>query len=79
MGQRIPIVDAKVMIKFINNLGFAEMRQKGSHKFFKHPDGRTATDPVHKGEDLGRGLTNKILKDVEINRKEFINWLNKKK
>lgn len=26
-----------------------------------HLDGRTATVPDHKGEDLGRGITNKIL------------------
>jgi len=26
-----------------------------------HLDGKTATVPDHKGEDLGRGITNKIL------------------
>ncbi|NKQ38235.1 MAG: addiction module toxin, HicA family [Methanosarcinales archaeon] len=55
-------------------MGFDQVRQKGSHKFFKHPDGRTATVPDHKGEDLGRGITNKILKDAEVTKGDFLNW-----
>lgn len=48
------------MIAFLKHHGFEQARQKGNHKFFRHPDGRTATVPDHAGEDLGRGLTNKI-------------------
>jgi len=43
--------------------------------FFKHPDGRTATVPFHKGEDICRGLLNKILDDIERSKEEFIKWL----
>ncbi|MGB7292955.1 MAG: type II toxin-antitoxin system HicA family toxin [Thermodesulfobacteriota bacterium] len=71
---RMPTITAKVLIKFLNNLGFKPVRQKGSHKFFKPSDGRTATVPDHRGEELGRGITNKILKDIEVTREEFINW-----
>ena len=71
---RIPTITAKVMIEFITSLGFQQIRQKGSHKFFKHSDGRTATIPDHKGEDLGRGITNKILKDIEVDKDEFYRW-----
>jgi len=70
----IPIVKADKMIQFLKNRGFTPVRQKGSHIFFRHPDGRTATVPVHKGEDLGKGITNKILKDAEIKREDFLNW-----
>ena len=28
-----------------------------------------------KGEDLGKGITHKILKDIEISEKEFKSWL----
>lgn len=66
------------MIEFLKSLGCKQVRQKGSHRFFRHSDGRTATVPDHKGEDLGRGITNKILKDVEITRKEFLNWYRKR-
>jgi predicted RNA binding protein YcfA (HicA-like mRNA interferase family) len=73
----MPTITAKVLIKFLKNLGFKQLRQKGSHKFFRHSDGRTATVPDHRGEELGRGITNKILKDIEVTREEFINWYQK--
>lgn len=75
--SRMPIIKARLMIKFLRSLGFEQVRQKRSHKFFKHPDGRTATVPDHKGEDLGIGITNKILKDIEVERKDFIKWYKK--
>ena len=68
---RMPTVTAKLMIEFLKSLGFKQVRQKGSHKFFRHPDGRTATVPDHKGEDLGRGIISRILKDVEVMRGRF--------
>ncbi len=74
---RLPTVNARTMIRFLHDLGFKETRSKGSHFFFRHPDGRFVTMAVHKGEDLGRGITNKILHDAEVTRKEFIEWLYK--
>ena len=71
---RMPTVTSALMIAFLKSLGFKQSRQKGSHKFFRHPDGRTATVPFHKGEDLGRGLTEKILKDAEVTRGVFFKW-----
>lgn len=71
---RMPTVTSALMIAFLKSLGFKQSRQKGSHKFFRHPDGRTATVPFHKGEDLGRGLTEKILKDAEVTRDVFFKW-----
>ncbi|MDM8519069.1 type II toxin-antitoxin system HicA family toxin [Anaerolineales bacterium HSG6] len=71
-------IKARVMIKFLESLGFALVRQRGSHKFFRHPDGRTATVPDHRGEDLGRGITNKILRDVEVTQDDFMDWHRKK-
>jgi predicted RNA binding protein YcfA (HicA-like mRNA interferase family) len=65
---------AEVIVSGNEKVGFEQIRQKGSHKFFKHPDGRTATVPEHKGEDLGRGITNKILKDAEVTREDFLRW-----
>jgi predicted RNA binding protein YcfA (HicA-like mRNA interferase family) len=70
----IPMIPAKVMIAFLKAHGFELVRQRGSHKFFRHGDGRTATVPDHKGEDLGRGITNKILHDVELTKDEFLEW-----
>jgi predicted RNA binding protein YcfA (HicA-like mRNA interferase family) len=72
--SRLPTINARLMIKFLESLGFKKKRQHGSHIFFRHPDGRTASVPSHPGEDLGRGITNKILHDAELSRDLFIDW-----
>jgi predicted RNA binding protein YcfA (HicA-like mRNA interferase family) len=54
-----------------------QVRQQGSHKFFRHADGRTATVPDHAGEDLGRGILAKILRDVDSSPEEFLTWLSR--
>ena len=41
----------------------------------RHVDGRVTTVPVHKGQDIGRGLLRKILRDAELTREEFIQLL----
>lgn len=75
---RLSVIRARVIIEFLKCLEFEQVRQKGSHKFFRHSDGRTATVPNHEGEDLGRGITNKILKDAEVTREDFLNWYQKR-
>jgi len=50
--SRLTIISSKDMAKILEKLGFKEVRQKGSHKSFKHEDGRTTVIPFH-GEDLG--------------------------
>ena len=66
-----PLSSDKI-IKVLLNLGFEKKRQKGSHAFFKHPDGRITTVPLHSGEEVGRGLLRKIINDIKITREEFL-------
>lgn len=72
---RLHPVRARELIRYLKSLGFTETRQQGSHKFFRHPDGRTATIPDHRGEDLGRGILVKILRDAESSPQDFMAWL----
>ena len=51
MGQ-IPILKAKEVIRLLKALGFMEVRQRGSHKQFRHADGRATTVPVHQERHL---------------------------
>ncbi len=60
------------LIKILERIGFQIIRQKGSHVFMRHPDGRTTLVPVHSGENIGRGLIRKIIKDAKLGREEFI-------
>lgn len=69
--SKLPILKPRQIIKILRKLGFAKVRQEGSHIFFKHPDGRTTVVPFHKGKDIGRGLLRSILVDIKIDPKEL--------
>jgi predicted RNA binding protein YcfA (HicA-like mRNA interferase family) len=45
--SKLPITNAKDFEKLLLKLGFQVKRQKGSHVFYKHPDGRYTTLPHH--------------------------------
>lgn len=60
--SKLPLLTARELIKILFKLGFELKRQKGSHKFFEHPDGRTTVIPDHGNEQIDRGLLNKIIK-----------------
>ncbi len=70
--MKLPLLSALELIKVLKKLNFQEIRQRGSHKYFKHSDGRSTVVPVHSGNDIGRGLLLKILKEIEISREEFL-------
>lgn len=52
--------------------GFDVARQRGSHVFIRHPDGRATVVPVHRGETLGVGMPSKIARDLELTRDELL-------
>ena len=74
---RLHPVRAREVVRYLEFLGFRQVRQRGSHRFFRHPDGRAATVPDHRGEDLGRGILAKILRDAESRPEDFLNWLSR--
>lgn len=78
MSPKMPVISARTMMSYLEQLGFQEIRQRGSHHFFRHPDGRTAVVPEHAGEDLGRGIVSKILRDIELTREDFLDWYSKR-
>jgi predicted RNA binding protein YcfA (HicA-like mRNA interferase family) len=65
------------IIQVLHKLGFEELRQKGSHRFLKHPDGRTTVVPIHKNEEIGRGLLADIIKDTKLSKNEFMKLVDK--
>ena len=58
--------------KKLKKLGFELARQKGSHKQYKHGDGRQTTVPFHKGQDISPILLKKIASDIGMNSQDFI-------
>ena len=42
----VPVLKPREVITILAALGFEEVRQRGSHKQFRHADGRATTVPV---------------------------------
>ena len=74
--SKLPLLNAREFAKILDQMGFKLQRQEGSHMFFAHSDGRTTVVPNHGGEDIDRGLMNKIVKhDLKLEREEFLRFL----
>ena len=77
---QLPVISGKLLLKFLQNIGFVVVRVNGSHHRLKHPDGRVTTVPVHKNQDLPKGLLRKIIReDLELELEDFITLWNKNK
>ncbi len=70
--MKLAPLPADKVIKALSKIGFQSTRQKGSHLVMKHPDGRITVIPIHKGEEIGRGLLRKIIREVKLSREEFL-------
>lgn len=68
----LPIISGKRLVQVLERSGFEVVRIKGSHFRLRHVDGRVTTVPVHKNEDLPKGLLRKIIReDLEFSIEEF--------
>lgn len=66
------------MDKLLKKAGFEEMRQKGSHVFYRRvSDGRTTTLPNHGKQDIARPLIREILREIEMTPDQYVNLLDK--
>ena len=72
---KFPRLTGQQVIAALKKGGFDVLRIKGSHHFLTHPDGRRTVVPVHRGEIIGPGLMLKILRDCELERNEFLEFL----
>jgi predicted RNA binding protein YcfA (HicA-like mRNA interferase family) len=75
--SKLPVTKAAKLEKILLLLGFIYQRQKGSHVFYRHPDGRYTTIPHHPGKGLPRELLRAILKQVNLSAEDFVELLNK--
>jgi predicted RNA binding protein YcfA (HicA-like mRNA interferase family) len=56
----------------LENLGFRQVRQKGSHRQYRHPDGRCTTLPFHRGRDISPILLRQIAKDIGLTIEQLL-------
>ena len=69
--SKLKLINARTMERLLLQLGFEKVRQKGSHAFYRHPDGRYTTVPHHKAKLLARPLIREILREIEITVEDY--------
>ena len=69
---RLPVLKPQQVVTRLLSLGFVQIRQRGSHKQFRHPDGRGTTVPFHQGRDISPILLRKIARDIGLSAEEFV-------
>ena len=68
----LPVLKPLEVVAILTGLDFAEVRQRGAHKQFRHLDGRGTTVPFHKGRDISPPLLRKIAGDIGMTAEEFL-------
>jgi predicted RNA binding protein YcfA (HicA-like mRNA interferase family) len=68
----LPTLKPREVVVLLEGLGFAEVRQRGSHKQYRHSDGRGTTVPFHVGRDISPTLLRKIAKDIGLTADQLL-------
>ncbi len=69
MGEA-PILKPTEVEAVLLSLGFILARQRGSHRQYRHPDGRATTVPFH-ARDVAPTLLRRIAKDIGLPIEQF--------
>jgi predicted RNA binding protein YcfA (HicA-like mRNA interferase family) len=70
VSERLPVVSGAQLVGALGKLGWAAVRQRGSHVRLKHPDRSVSlVVPLHR--ELKRGTLAGILRDAGIDREEL--------
>lgn len=68
----LPTLKPREVVALLEKLGFAEVRQRGSHKQYRHADGRGTTVPFHAGRDISPTLLRKIARDIGLTPEQLL-------
>jgi predicted RNA binding protein YcfA (HicA-like mRNA interferase family) len=71
MGD-VPVLKPREVAAILASLGFVQVRQRGSHCQYRHPDGRVTTVPFHQGRDISPALLRAIARDIGMDVREFV-------
>jgi len=69
----LPVLKPREVEKLLMSLGFTILRQRGSHRQYRHPDGRQTTLPFHSGRDLSPILFRQVARDIGITPENLLN------
>jgi predicted RNA binding protein YcfA (HicA-like mRNA interferase family) len=68
----VPVLKPREVAGILERLGFSEVRQRGSHRQYRHPDGRATTVPFHPGRDISPTLLRVIARDIGMDVRDFV-------
>jgi predicted RNA binding protein YcfA (HicA-like mRNA interferase family) len=68
----VPVLKPREVVAILERLGFAEARQRGSHRQYRHLDGRATTVPFHGGRDISPLLLRQIAADIGLTVRELL-------
>ena len=68
--MKLPRLSGHKVIKILSKQGFEVVRQKGSHVFLRHSDGRTTVVPNHK--EIDKGTLLEIIRQAGLTKNEFL-------
>ena len=68
----VPPLKPRVVAAMLERLDFVLVRQRGSHRQYRHADGRATTVPFHAGRDLSPLLVRQIAKDIGLTPRDFL-------
>ncbi len=74
MTPKLPVLKPREVATILERLGFVEVRWRGSHRQYRHPDGRGTTVPFHEGRDISPILLRQIAKDIGLSVEELLKY-----
>jgi len=69
---KIPVLKPREVAALLEARGFVEVRRRGSHRQYRHPDGRGTTLPFHANSDIAPTLSRKIARDIGLTVEELL-------
>lgn len=76
---KLPVLKAKELLKLLSRMGFANLRQSGSHVQLAHPDGRRTTVPNHPSMEIRRKTLKGIIDDLGMTVDDFTESMGRRK
>jgi predicted RNA binding protein YcfA (HicA-like mRNA interferase family) len=67
-----PVLKPREVASILRKLGFVQVRQRGSHRQYRHPDGRSTTVPFHRGRDISPILLREIAEDIGLTVEQLL-------
>jgi predicted RNA binding protein YcfA (HicA-like mRNA interferase family) len=73
LSEKLPVLSGREIIKALNKIGFVPVRQKGSHVFLRHPDGRRTVVPLH--DEVNKSTLMDMLSQTKLKKDDFLKIL----